>query len=85
MATKTKSSRKPTLTTTTERIRDLEEVINGNGTIGLKGKVVQLDTKLDGIKDDIGEIKDSQKWAMRLAITQAVSLVIAVGFYLLNR
>jgi hypothetical protein len=37
------------------------------------------------IKDDIAEIRDSQKWAMRLIAGQFVALIIALLFYALQQ
>ena len=78
-----KSSR-PTLTTN-KRIDALEEIVQGNGGAGLKGKIIVLETWQLSMKDDISEIRDSVKWATRFSLAQMVTLVIAIGMYLLGR
>lgn len=37
------------------------------------------------IRNDIGEIKDAQKWAMRLIAGQFVALVLALLIYVVQR
>ena len=78
-----KSSR-PTLTTN-KRIDALEEIVQGNGGAGLKGKIIVLETWQLSMKDDISEIKEAQRWAMRLAVVQFLALIIAIIMFLLNK
>lgn len=79
------------MTTTAERVDKLYEVVEGNGSIGLKGKVVQLDTKLDGrvsemnvkldgVKEDISDVKkavDKVEEGQRWAMRFALMQAIA--------
>ena len=78
-----KATQRPSLNNG-KRIDTLEEIVQGNGGAGLKGKVIALETWLASIKDDITEIKDNQKWAMRLVAGQFVALIIAIVLYVLN-
>ena len=68
-----------------KRIDTLEEIVQGNGGGGLKGKVIALETWQVSIKEDIAEIKDNQKWAMRLVAGQFVLLIVAIVMLVLNR
>jgi hypothetical protein len=40
---------------------------------------------INEIRNDIGEIKDSQKWAMRLIAGQFVVLIVSLLIFLINR
>lgn len=65
------------------RIEKLEETIEGNGSIGLKGRVVQLDTivnlEIKAIREVVGDVKETQKWTNRYMVAQ---IVIALFFVL---
>lgn len=70
------------MVTMTKRIEAIEHAINGNSSAGLKGRVVKIEANMDAVKEDLGEIKDSLKWANRFVIGQTVALIVALLFFI---
>lgn len=69
-------------TTNTQRIDAIEHTLNGNGSAGLKGRMVMVEARMDAVKEDLGEIKESLRWANRFVIGQTVALIIALLFFI---
>ena len=68
----------------TKRIEALEHAVNGNGSKGLKARMIQLETQYDAVKEDLAEIKDSLRWGNRFVIGQTIALAVALMLYILN-
>src|SRR3990167_6304407 len=83
MAAKPHRSNKERMSNT-ERIEELAQIVIGNGQAGLKGRLLIVETKLDGMKEDISEIKGSVTWAQRLLITETIGIALTVGILWIN-
>lgn len=73
------------MTPIADRLSNVEEVINGNGAPGIKGRLTTVETKLISMAEDIKSLEESQKWATRFILGQLAVILIGGLWLVLGR